>query len=163
MMCLACGSETGAARCAACGEVFSFGPPHARPSHVSQAQEALAAVREGRLTAEAALTRWNRFLELAGGFQERWGQPLGDQLDPMLRPRFGEAVAEMDAAWTSLEEAASHVSAWSEGGPEEHLAHAESALVDFFRRACGGCAWVEKELVDSRSAGSGSLLDVRSD
>lgn len=160
MICLACGATSSGAACS-CGVVFAVEPPHVRPSHVSQAAGALADLREGRLGFEEGMARWGRFLDLCSGFQERWGAGLSSQLDPVLRPRFGEAVAELDAAWTSLEEAASHVSAWAEGGPVEHLASAEAGLLDFFRRACGGCAWVEKELVDSR--GAGSLLDVRSE
>lgn len=161
MICLACGASSSAEACGSCGAVFAFEPPHVRPSHVSQASAVLADLREGRLGFEEGMARWGRFMDLCSGFQERWGVGLVGQLDPVLRPRFGEAVAELDAAWTSLEEAASHVSAWAEGGPVEHLGSAEAALLDFFRRACGGCAWVEKELADSR--GTGALLDVRSE
>ena len=166
MRCLACGSEEGSPgdRCSRCGEEFTTPPPHARPSHVSQVQAALAAAREGRLEPEAAMERWRRFLDLAGGIQERWGAPWSPQLAPYLRPRFGEALAELDAAWHHLEEAAGHVQAWWEGGAVEALEAAEEALEAFFRRSCGGCAWVEKECQElSGDSGAGGLLDVRSD
>lgn len=171
MICLACGADNpfGQESCWNCAEVFEVPPPHSRPDHVGQVQAALVAHVEGRLGADELLSRWQRFLDLAQSFAERWSLhtegALEPRLDPLLRQRFAAPVAEVDAAWNELGAAVEEMEGWSQDGEPARLEAVRLHLDTFFRRSCAAAAWLDQGLRELGGEGgaSGALVDLRSD